>query len=695
MVDPSDQTRDLPPLVMRGAFAPATVNTESRTVDLVWTTGARVKRGFWDPYWEELSLDPKHVRMDRLNNGAPLLAAHNGYELGGVLGVVESARLEKGKGIASVRFAKAEDNPEADKAFRMVQDGILQNISVGYRVYKLEQTEDARARDDKTPVLLATDWEPYELSVVPMGADDGAGFRSSSALAPNPCIFVTRKEEDMADPTTSAAPAPTTTLPGASAVEEATRAAAESRAQEAATRAAAESRATEAALRAERERVVEIRALVRQTSLGDELADKLIKDGARIDDVRKSVLDHLASQDGKTPISSLQRFSAGEDQHDKFVHGACAAIIFRAGHTKTLEQAKTLEHSKDHLRDLDLDGGEYRKMTLVDLARAALEMRGQSTRGLDSASIVKRALSFRGDQGFNTTSDFAVLLETAVNKVFLGMYAVTPTTWRRWCGVKSVQDFRTATFYRPGSFGKLDKVTEAGEIKHKNIPDGEKATITPATIGNIVGLTRKAIVNDDLGAFRDLAAGLGQAAAYTVEADAFALVTANSGLGPTQSDAQPLFHANRSNIGPTGIMSVATWDGASAAMAAQKDPSKNMILDLAPAVLLCPRTLGLTATQLQKSPSDPTVNKNSNVPNPVANMVRDIVATAQLAGTRHYFLADPGLYPVFAVGFIDGQEAPQIESEQSFEYDGLQIRVRLDYGTAVLDYRGGVTCAGA
>jgi hypothetical protein len=333
-------------------------------------------------------------------------------------------------------------------------------------------------------------------------------------------------------------------------------------------------------------------------------------------------------------------------------------------------------------------------MRLLDLVRYSLELAGISTRGLHGDALVQRAL-FRGDPGMNTTSDFPVLLEAVVNKTFLGAYATTPTTFRRWCGIRSLQDFRTSTFYRPGSFGVLDGITEAGEFKHKSIPDGEKATLTPATKGNIVGITRKAIVNDDLSAFRDFSTGLGQAAALSVETDAFALVLANGGLGPTQGDGQPLFHtANRANIGSTGAMSVTTWDSASAVMAAQKDVSGNYI-DLATAIWLGPRALQATARQLNNNTSDPTSNKSSGVANPVQGMVRDIVATARLTGTRHYFLADPGLYPVFAVGFIDGQEAPEIVTQQSFTYDGVQWRVRLDYATGVLDYRGAVTCAGA
>jgi hypothetical protein len=81
----------------------------------------------------------------------------------------------------------------------------------------------------------------------------------------------------------------------------------------------------------------------------------------------------------------------------------------------------------------------------------------------------------------------------------------------------------------------------------------------------------------------------------------------------------------------------------------------------------------------------------------VLNLFQTIVDSPYLSAqssTRHYLLADPMLYPVFAVGFIDGQEAPRIETEQSFGFDGIQMKVILDYGTAALDFRGAVTLAG-
>jgi hypothetical protein len=284
-----------------------------------------------------------------------------------------------------------------------------------------------------------------------------------------------------------------------------------------------------------------------------------------------------------------------------------------------------------------------------------------------------------------TSSDFTVLMETAVNRLFLGAYAMAPVTWRRFCGVKPVADFRPSGFYRAGSLGTLDTLTEAGAVQHKRIPDGEKATITASTRGNIISISRRALANDDLGAFKNLAVQLGDAAAYSVEADVYALLLANGGLGPTQSDSQPLFHANRANIGTTGAMSVTTWDGAAAVMAAQRDPSRNQLLELAPAVWLGPAGLRATAN---------TINRSAG-PNPSQGLLRDVITTSQLTGTRHYFFADPAAFPTFAVGFLAGREAPMIDSRMPKFRDGLMIKVTFDYGVGALDARSAVTCAGA
>jgi hypothetical protein len=187
-------TRELPPLFLRAAFAPSTVNVDKRTVDVVWSTGERVLRGFYDKYYEELSLETRHVRLGRFNNGAPFCDGHplkygdaRASSVRGVI-VAGTAKTNGKQGTATVRFAKADVDPEADLLFRKVEDGIVLNVSVGYRIYKLEKAEESV---DKVPVYRAIDWEPIELSAVSAGDDDGAGFRGVDR-SPNPCEFVAR-----------------------------------------------------------------------------------------------------------------------------------------------------------------------------------------------------------------------------------------------------------------------------------------------------------------------------------------------------------------------------------------------------------------------------------------------------------------------------------------------------------------------
>lgn len=167
-----------------------TVNDAARTVDLVWTTGADVLRRDWmtgKQFIERLSLDSKHVRLGRLNAGAPLLNTHGSFDLTDILGVVEagSAKLSGKEGRATVRFSKRAD---VEPIYQDVKDGITRNVSVGYRVYRFEETEGTNG----TPtVRLATDWEPFEVSLVPIGADASAQTRGGKPPADsNPCIVV-------------------------------------------------------------------------------------------------------------------------------------------------------------------------------------------------------------------------------------------------------------------------------------------------------------------------------------------------------------------------------------------------------------------------------------------------------------------------------------------------------------------------
>jgi hypothetical protein len=651
-----EQTRDLSPQAMRALFQPNSVNAEKRTVDLVWTKGASVVRQGWDgPFNEELSLDPRHVRMGRLTSGrAPLLANHDGSSIDSMLGVIESARLENGQGVATVRFAAEGINPAADKAFRMIQDGILANVSVGYRVHKFEQVDAQRG--EKVPTYRAVDWEPFEISAVPMGADDGAAFRSTET---NAVTIITSGEPQgvvqMADEKQTP-PAPVD---------------------------------AEAIRAEERTRVTEINTLVRSVKLDQTVADELVAAGKDINAARAVVLEKLAARDAETPPAKQISATVSDDRKDKFARGMTAWMIEKSG-KGVIEEAK--KRGVRGFENVELDGGEFRGAGLVDIARACLEMNGVSTRNMyNKMEIVKRALSVRGGQA--STGDFSVLFENVMYKTMRAAYATQADTWRRFCGTDTVSDFRNSNRFMNGSFGTLDVIAENGEYVNKSIPDGAKISISTQTYGNIISISRQALINDDMGALADLAVRFGRSAGLSIESAVYALLAQNSGLGPTCTDGIVFFHASHANISTGAALSAAALDADRLKMRQQQDISSNEYLDLNPRIMLLPIGLETAAKILNTDAFDPAQTGQKS--NSARGLFSDIVTSPRLSWstTRRYLFTEGK--EAFKVVFLEGSgEGPTMESEQGFDVDGLRWKARVDFKVNPYDPKTAITNAG-
>jgi hypothetical protein len=179
---------EMPPLSVRALVG--SVNDDARTVELVFSTGAPVERMDWwtgKRYIERLSMEPSAIRLDRLNAGGPLLDAHSSYSIQDQIGIVVegSAKIIKKEARATVRFSRRD---AVEPIWQDVRDGVIKSVSVGYRVYKFEETQ---GKDNAIPTRLATDWEPFEVSLVPMPADFGAGVRAADVPL-NPCEVITR-----------------------------------------------------------------------------------------------------------------------------------------------------------------------------------------------------------------------------------------------------------------------------------------------------------------------------------------------------------------------------------------------------------------------------------------------------------------------------------------------------------------------
>ncbi len=177
---------ELPVLTRAASAESITVDAESRTIEFPFSSELPVERWFGD---EVLSHDTKAADLTRLNDGAPLLFNH---DMDSIVGVVERAWIDKDKrGYAKVRFART---ARADEVLGMVNDGILRNVSFGYRIVDMvEERVDGRS------VYKATSWEPYEISMVTVPADPTVGVgRAESAEVR--AVNLTRAEPEAAQP---------------------------------------------------------------------------------------------------------------------------------------------------------------------------------------------------------------------------------------------------------------------------------------------------------------------------------------------------------------------------------------------------------------------------------------------------------------------------------------------------------------
>ena len=425
-----DTMIELPALRRSAELAPNTADTDARTVEVIWSAGARVRRStlFGEPYDEELSLDPTHVRLDRLNAGAPFLKVHEIDTLDAVIGSVVpgSARIENGRGVAQVRISERAD---VELIWRDIQAGHIRAVSIGYQVHRFEVSKPDAARE----LWRAVDWTPFEVSAVPVGADPAAGFRAQSDLAT--CVLHRRDV-----PPTNTGAIPMTDKPNAPAAE-ATDQPSDTVATEDTTMTepktpvaepkvvSSETRAqpkpenpnmpvapdTEAvatrAREGERDRVSTIYDLAGRLNLERSFAEDLVKRGTDIGEARRLILDQVAAKSEETRTFSQVSIPLG---------GRNEAITRRDAVANAL-----LHRYSPTLFQLEDAARQYRGMTLLELARESLGNVGVNTRGLSRDEVATRAL--------HSTSDFPEILSAVTNKTLRQAYEAYPRTFMLFC----------------------------------------------------------------------------------------------------------------------------------------------------------------------------------------------------------------------------------------------------------------------
>ncbi|KAA0677777.1 prohead protease/major capsid protein fusion protein [Roseomonas genomospecies 6] len=448
------------------AFAPSTLDTAARTVEVVALSGpapvirpAPAPDGTRSAWIEEL--DAAGANLSRLI-GAPALKDHRNA-VDSAVGVVSQARAEGNRIVAAVAF---DTSAPASDLIGKVQAGSVRGVSLGYSIQRWHPAGNRNG----LPVFRAVAWTPHELSFTPVPADAGATVRSHE------------------DPMTIATTETTTETPAVVTTETRT----------------SEPMHTRAAVN------VEIRSMARVAGLGQDFVDAQIDASATIEQARAAAFAAMAQRSGG-PIRTEQTYvQVIADHNDPTAIRSAMADALSARLNPAVKPEGRAR--------------EFMGVRLLDMARDLSAARGERMARSDAAAV--DALFTRSA---HSTSDFPLLLENAVNKAMLPGYASAAPTYRTWAAQRSFNDFRPHKFLRIGDFPSLKEIGEGGETKFGTVSENREE-VTAKEFGTGIAIGRRALINDDLGALQNFTAMIGVRVASDENAMAYALLSQNPTL---------------------------------------------------------------------------------------------------------------------------------------------------------------------
>ncbi len=314
-----------------------------------------------------------------------------------------------------------------------------------------------------------------------------------------------------------------------------------------------------------------------------------------------------------------------------------------------------------------------------------------------------------------TTSDFPLLMADVLDRQLLANYREAPQTFRFYCKVATVRDFRTVKrFAINGGEARLQKVgtvPEASEYTYDVVGEA-KYEYSVNKYGKKFALTWEDLINDDLGAFGDLPERLARSARRTEEFFATDLFVGTTGPDST------FFATGNANISTAGsggvnpVLSIAGLQNAMIVIASQLDSDSEPIV-ISAVTLIVPPALEVVANNIVNATVAritgaggasgqelEVANWMSRKVQVVVNRYIPIIATTN-GNTTWFLFADPtDGRPAIEVGFLRGHTEPELfrkapnqqragggsnPDDGDFESDAIEHKVRHVLGGTLCD----------
>ena len=285
-----------------------------------------------------------------------------------------------------------------------------------------------------------------------------------------------------------------------------------------------------------------------------------------------------------------------------------------------------------------------------------------------------------------SSGTFAEVLGDSITRRMIADYrSVTPIdSWRNLTGTPvPIRDFRTQERTRFGGYGDLPAVAENAAYGALASPGDEDATYAVTKRGGTETISLETIKNDDVGVIQRIPTRLSRAAKRTLSKFVLDFIATN----PVIYDGDNLFHANHNNLGSAALDATSLAAGR-LAIKKQTEFGTTDQIGVGPKYLWVPDDLEEAAVDLfrRNTENDKTF---------VQSLALDVMPVWYWTDANDWALSvDPLDVPTIEIGFLDGQEEPELFVQDNptqgslFSNDQLIYKIRHIYGGNVLDYRG-------
>lgn len=398
--------------------------------------------------------------------------------------------------------------------------------------------------------------------------------------------------------------------------------------------------------------------------------------------VRAQILASAAAlQRAQTPAGGSARVIV--DERDTFRQRAMNGLILRA--------QPNLARNRN---EQELAAArEFIGLSFERLAEECLRVNNRPTRGLSRSELIRSALS---------TSDFPNLLGGALSRTLRELYDNQPAVYREVAQRRSVADFRTQTSIGLSGLGEMRRVPEGGEPKRKDMAELPESYALEK-FEEIIPITFEALVNDDLGAFQSVAPLTAAMALATERRGFFSLFTPT---GPVMADGVTLFNAAHRNLitASPGAPTVARLGAVRQALRLQTDAPQGVSggnrINMPFAFVLSPTTHETTLDQLFAGTitglqaDGAAIARTDLLLGNLKSVVPIIDPMLDDNNANNWFGLAPSAYGAFIYAYLQGEDGLVTEELPPGRASGIEIKARLVFAAACLDWRGAVMQTG-